>query len=491
MSYLLGLDQGTSSSRSMVFDASCRLVSSSQKELKISTPKPEWVEQSATDIWISQIGTATEAINSAGILAKDINGLAISNQRETTIVWNKKTSKPIYSAIIWQDRRTSKMCNRLKQLGLENKIQQETGLLLDPYFSATKLAWILENLPNARAQAEAGNLAFGTVDSWLMWNLTGEHIIDISNASRTLLMQISTGAWSQELLDIFNIPSQILPKIVKTGGLLGYTRDGLFGKQIPVYTSIGDQQSALFGHSCTEAGMAKNTYGTGCFMLLNTGEKQKPSENKLLSTLAWEYKDIKNYALEGSVFMAGAIVQWLRDNLGFIKSSQEVETLAASVENSNGVVLVPAFTGLGAPYWRSDAKAVLSGLTRATTKAHIARAALEAIGFQVRDLLEAMQKDIGIDLKELRVDGGASRNNMLMQFQADILGVPVLRPKMQELTSLGAVKMAGICAGIFALADLDDLWELDRIFEPKMSASKRQSHLDLWTENLEKILKNS
>lgn len=490
MSYLLGLDQGTSSSRSMVFDASCRLVSFSQRELEISTPKPNWVEQSANDIWISQIGTATEAINSAGILAKDISGLAISNQRETTIVWNKKTSRPIYSAIVWQDRRTSKMCKRLKQLDLETKIQQETGLLLDPYFSATKLAWILENLPNARAEAEAGELAFGTVDSWLMWNLTGEHLIDISNASRTLLMQISTGAWSQELLDIFNIPIQMLPKIVKTGGLLGYTRDGLFGKQIPVYTSIGDQQSALFGHSCTEAGMAKNTYGTGCFMLLNTGKKQKTSENKLLSTLAWEYKNIKNYALEGSVFMAGAIVQWLRDNLGFIKSSQEVETLAASVESTNGVVLVPAFTGLGAPYWRSDAKAVLSGLTRATTKAHIARAALEAIGFQVRDLLEAMQKDIGIDLKELRVDGGASRNNMLMQFQADILGVPVLRPKMQELTSLGAVKMAGICAGIFDLADLDDLWELDRTFEPKMSTSKRQSHLDLWNENLEKILKN-
>lgn len=488
MSYLLALDQGTSSSRSIIFNETCQMVSFSQRELKIQTPRSDWVEQNAREIWISQIGTATEAINYAGILAKDIDAIAITNQRETTLVWNKKTSRPIYPAIVWQDRRTQKFCQELKNRGLEDFIQKQTGLLIDPYFSATKLAWILDNVPNARQEAEAGNLAFGTIDSWLIWNLTGEHLIDISNASRTLLMQISNGAWSQELLDLFNIPNIILPKIVKTGGLLGYTREGLFSKQIPIYASIGDQQAALFGHSCTKAGMAKNTYGTGCFMLLNTGDKLETSKQKLLSTLAWEYGEKKNYAFEGSVFMAGAIVQWLRDNLGFINTSSQVETLASQVEDSNGVVLIPAFTGLGAPYWQSNAKAILTGLTRATNKAHIARAALEAIAFQVNDVLVAMQNDVNIKLKELRVDGGASSNNMLMQFQADILGVPVLRPKMQELTALGAVKMAGISAGIFALDDLDDLWELDRIFEPQMPASKRQSHLDLWHENIDKLL---
>lgn len=488
MGYLLALDQGTSSSRSIIFDEQCKQISYSQKEIKISIPKTDWIEQDAREIWISQIGTASEAMNYAGILARDIDALAITNQRETTIVWNKKTSRAISPAIVWQDRRTQEFCKKLQEQGLEKKIQKQTGLLIDPYFSATKLAWILDNIPNARKEAEAGNLAFGTVDSWLIWNLTGEHLIDISNASRTMLMQISTGAWSQELLDLFNIPEIILPKIVKTGGFLGQTREGLFSKQIPIYASIGDQQSALFGHSCTKAGMAKNTYGTGCFMLLNTGEKYETSKQKLLTTLAWEYENTKNYAFEGSVFMAGAIVQWLRDNLGFINKSSEVEFLAGQVEDSNGVVLIPAFTGLGAPYWQADAKAILSGLTRGTTKAHIARASLEAIAFQVKDVLVAMQNDTGVNLKELRVDGGASSNNMLMQFQADILGVPVLRPKIQEITALGAVKMAGIAAGIFKSSDLDDLWELDRIFEPSMDEAKRQSHLELWNQNINKFM---
>lgn len=484
MTYLLALDQGTTSSRAIVFDERGNPCGSAQREIQLYTPHAGWVEQNALELWNTQIGVAQQAIASAGLLAQDIAAIGLTNQRETTIVWNRQTGQPIAPAMVWQDRRTAAWCDQLRQAGHEPMIAQKTGLRLDPYFSAGKLAWILKHVEGARAQAERGELAFGTVDSWLIWNLTrGErHVIDISNASRTLLLNIQTGQWDDELLALFDIPKSLLPEVVPSGSLLGETADGLLGRRIPLSAAMGDQQAALFGQGCHHAGMAKNTYGTGCFMLMNTGSELHYSQHQLLSTIAWQTQGLPiKYAIEGSVFMAGAIVQWLRDGLGIIQHSSDVERLACEVESSDGVVLVPAFTGLGAPYWDPDARGMLTGMTRGTNRAHIARAALEAIAFQVSDVLVAMQQDAPVPLTELRVDGGASGNDMLMQFQADLLGVPVLRPVVRETTALGAALMAGLTAGVYqSKSELSQIWQLERAFEPTMSNDEREAHLVRW-----------
>lgn len=484
MDYLLALDQGTTSSRAIIFDAKGQVKASAQREVTIKTPQPGWVEQDAQELWNTQIGVAQQAIAAAGLLAQDIASIGITNQRETTVLWNKKTGKAIAPAIVWQDRRTAAWCEEASQRIDADMLSRKTGLRLDPYFSATKIVWLLNHHPEAKALAAQGLLAFGTVDSWLVWNLTrgARHVIDMSNASRTLLMNLNTQQWDEELLALFDIPASILPQIVPSGGVIAETADGLLGRRIPIGSAIGDQQSALFGQACFKPGMAKNTYGTGCFMLMNTGENLQISQHQLLSTLAWQAPQQKaQFALEGSVFMAGAIVQWLRDGLGIIRQSGDVEQLAAQVKDTDGVVLVPAFTGLGAPYWDSEARGMLTGMTRGTNRFHIARAALEAIAFQVADVLQAMQLDAPTPLTELRVDGGACRNDMLMQFQADLLGVPVLRPKIQETTALGAALMSGLATGLFkSTADIADIWQLERCFEPAMSADERQQHLERW-----------
>ncbi len=490
MSYLLALDQGTTSSRSILFNQAGQVVASAQQAFQLNTPKPAWVEQDAHEIWQSQLNTIKEVIQKANIQAHEIRAIGIANQRETTVVWNKKTGQAIAPAIVWQDRRTAAYCQQLKDKGHEGHIQQITGLIIDPYFSATKLAWILDNVPQARTLADNNELAFGTIDSWLIWNLSkGCHVTDVSNASRTMMMDIHTQQWSTPLLNLFKIPANLLPKIIASGQEITQTDKHLLGAKIPVYSAIGDQQAALFGHDCQQAGMAKNTYGTGCFMLLNTGNQVIKSSHKLLSTVAWQKSGQETqFALEGSVFMAGAIVQWLRDNMCFIKESHEVEQLASEVKDSDGVVLVPAFTGLGAPYWEPNALASISGLSRGTQKAHIARAALEAIAFQVADVLHAMQQDAPIPLTELRVDGGASANNLLMQFQADILGVPVLRPTLTETTAFGAVKMAGLSCGFFNESDFAAMWQLDRCFEPQMSEDERQTRLRAWKQAVQRVI---
>lgn len=493
MGCLLALDQGTTSSRAIVFDEQGRILATAQKPLALSTPQPGWVEQDAWEIWNSQIGTAQEAISKAGLLATDIAAIGIANQRETTVLWDKHTGKPLAPAIVWQDRRTHMWCQHWREAGHEAQIQAITGLKLDPYFSAGKLAWLLANTPTAPALAEQGRLAFGTIDSWLIFQLTrGTHSTDISNAARTMLVDMATGTWSDELLALFDIPATILPRITPCASLIGHTAAGLLGAQVPIYSAIGDQQSALFGHDCTQAGMAKNTYGTGCFMLMNTGANIIRSQHQLLSTVAWQqHNQPIQYALEGSVFMAGAIVQWLRDNLGFIRESSEIEALACQVSSSDSVILVPAFTGLGAPYWQPQARASITGLTRGTHKAHIARAALESIAFQVADVLGAMQQDAPTPLTELRVDGGASANNMLMQFQADILGVPVLRPTLTEVTAFGAIKMAGLACGLFNESDAGTMWQLERRFDSQISADERQHRLQQWRQAVSQVLDNS
>lgn len=494
MSYLLALDQGTTSSRAIIFDEHGKIYATAQRETQIKTPHSGWVEQDAMEIWTTQIGVVQQAIASARLLAKDIKALGLTNQRETTIVWDKRNGRPLAPAIIWQDRRAADWCNQLIQNNLANKIHQKTGLRIDPYFSAGKLVWLLENVDGLRTLAEQGHVAFGTVDSWLIWNLTqgSQHVIEASNASRTMLMNLATQEWDAELLELFNIPPSVLPKIISSDAYIANTAPGLLGADIPICGVVGDQQSALFGQSCFEAGTAKNTYGTGCFMLFNTGNQIQFSKNQLLTTLAWNCQNQTNYALEGSVFMAGAIVQWLRDGLGIIKNSAEVESLACQVNDTDGVVLVPAFTGLGAPHWDSDARALLCGMSRGTNKSHIARAALESIAFQVSDVLTAMQSDISQPLKELRVDGGASQNDMLMQFQADILNVPVLRPKLLESTAWGAAAMAGLKAGIFNnLDEISESWKLDKAFEPNMGEDQRQHHLSLWNEALQRTKSHS
>ncbi|MDY6451451.1 glycerol kinase GlpK [Acinetobacter faecalis] len=489
MSYLLALDQGTTSSRAIIFNEHGIVQATAQRETHIQTPHSGWVEQDAQEIWSSQIAVVQQALANARILAKDIKAIGLTNQRETTVVWDKRTGKPLAPAIIWQDRRATDWCNHLIQKDLNQLIQTKTGLRIDPYFSAGKLVWLLKNVYGLKDLAQQGHVAFGTIDSWLIWNLTqgSEHVIEASNASRTMLMNLQNQSWDEELLELFDIPKSVLPKIIQSDHYVANTAEGLLGATIPITGVLGDQQSALFGQSCFEAGTAKNTYGTGCFMLFNTGHEVQYSQNKLLSTLAWQAQGQTTYALEGSVFMAGAIVQWLRDSLGIIQKSCDIEKLASTVEHTDGVVLVPAFTGLGAPHWDSDARALLCGMSRGTTKAHIARAALEAIAFQVSDVLSAMQSDIDQPLKELRVDGGASQNDMLMQFQADILNVPVLRPKMLESTAWGAAAMAGLKAGVFTdLSDISASWKLDRCFEPNMKQYKRDEHLEHWKTALKR-----
>ncbi|WP_168408713.1 glycerol kinase GlpK [Acinetobacter indicus] len=489
MTYLLALDQGTTSSRAIIFNEHGQVQASAQRETQINTPQSGWVEQDAQEIWSSQMAVVQQALASARILAKDIHAIGLTNQRETTIVWDKRNGQPLAPAIIWQDRRAADWCNQLLQQGLQQKIQQTTGLLIDPYFSAGKLVWLLKHIPGLAELAAQGHVAFGTVDSWLIWNLTqgAEHVIEVSNASRTMLMNLQTQSWDEELLQLFQIPASVLPKIISSDHYVADTAAGLLGARLPISGILGDQQSALFGQSCFEPGMAKNTYGTGCFMLFNTGSTLQYSQNKLLSTLAWQCQNQTHYVLEGSVFMAGAIVQWLRDGLSIIQQSAEVEQLASQVRDTDGVVLVPAFTGLGAPHWDSDARALLCGMSRGTHKAHIARAALEAIAFQVADVLSAMQSDIQQPLKELRVDGGASCNDMLMQFQADLLNVPVLRPQMRESTAWGAAAMAGLKSGVFnSLSDIADNWQLERAFEPGMGEDQRQAHLQKWQQALKR-----
>ena len=489
MSFLLALDQGTTSSRAIIFNEHGQVQATAQRETHIQTPHSGWVEQDAQEIWSTQIAVVQQALASARILAKDIKAIGLTNQRETTVVWDKRTGQPLAPAIVWQDRRATEWCGQQTQQNLNDLIHKKTGLRIDPYFSAGKLVWLLEHTQGLRELAEQGHVAFGTIDSWLVWNLTqgAEHVIEASNASRTMLMNLQQQAWDEELLELFDIPLSVLPKIISSDEYIADTATGLLGANIPITGILGDQQSALFGQSCFDAGTAKNTYGTGCFMLFNTGTEVQYSHNKLLSTLAWQAQSQAHYALEGSVFMAGAIVQWLRDGLGIIQKSSDVEKLACQVEHTDGVVLVPAFTGLGAPHWDSDARALLCGISRGTNKSHIARAALEAIAFQVSDVLTAMQSDLSSPLKELRVDGGASSNDMLMQFQADILNVPVLRPKLLESTAWGAAAMAGLKAGVFS--NLDEIaasWQLERAFEPKMNADQREFHLAQWQSALKR-----
>jgi len=489
MNYILALDQGTTSSRAMVFDRSGTVRSLAQKEFRQIFPRPGWVEQDAMDIWSSQLGVAVEAITRAGLTAADIAGIGIANQRETTLVWDRRTGEPVCNAIVWQDRRTAAICERMKSDGLEELFREKTGLVLDPYFSATKLVWILDQIPGARRRGEAGELLFGTVDSWLLWNLTGRavHSTDASNASRTLLFNIHTGAWDGELLEILGIPATMLPDVRPSSHVYGESAAGHLAATIPIAGIAGDQQAALFGQVCTQPGMAKNTYGTGCFMLMHTGNAPVASRNRLLTTVAWRIDDRTDYALEGSVFTAGAAVQWLRDGLGIIRSAAEVEELAATVPDSGGVVLVPAFTGFGAPHWDPHARGAMFGITRGTTAAHIARATLESIAFQTADLLRAMEEDSGIGLRELRVDGGATANGLLMQFQADILGVPVVRPRISETTALGAAYLAGLAVGYWSdRSEIAGQWQPERIFTPAAPREQAQELCRRWHRAVER-----
>ncbi|MDB6006986.1 MAG: glpK 2 [Prosthecobacter sp.] len=485
MKYILALDQGTTSSRAILFNHDGGIVATAQKEFPQIFPKPGWVEHDAQEIWATQAGVASEVLHKAHATGADVGAIGITNQRETTVVWDRKTGKPICNAIVWQDRRTASICDKLRAQKLDKLIQRKTGLVVDAYFSATKVQWILQNVKGAKARAAKGELAFGTIDSWLLWNLTGGkvHATDVSNASRTMLYDIRKGTWDDELLKIFGVPRSMLPQVKDSSGLFGET--ALLGGSIPIAGIAGDQQSALFGQICTKPGMVKNTYGTGCFMLMNTGTKPIASKNKLLTTVAWRINGRTEYALEGSVFIAGAAVQWLRDGLGIIRQSGDVEALAGSVPDTGGVYLVPAFAGLGAPHWDAYARGALVGMTRGTTAAHIARAALEGIALQVMDILKAMEADAGIKLKELRVDGGACVNNLLMQLQCDLLGVPVVRPKVNETTALGAACLAGLAVGYWKdLADIAKHWQVDRKFKPSMKAAARTKITKGWNRAL-------
>ncbi len=485
MRFILSLDQGTTSSRAIVFDQAGSIVAVAQKEFPQIFPKPGWVEHNPTDIWSTQAGVAAEVLQKAKLTAADIAAIGITNQRETTVVWDRATGQPICNAIVWQDRRTASICDALKKRKLDRVIRKKTGLVLDAYFSATKVQWILQHVPGARARAKRGELAFGTVDSWLVWNLTGGkvHVTDASNASRTMLYNIVKGDWDDQLLEIFGVPRSMLPEVKSSSEIYGHTT--LLGASIPIAGIAGDQQAALFGQACTKPGMVKNTYGTGCFMLMNTGTTPIASKNNLLTTVAWRIGTRTEYALEGSIFIAGAVVQWLRDGLGIIRSSADVEALAASVPDTHGVYLVPAFAGLGAPHWDQYARGILVGLTRGTTSAHIARAALEGIALQVMDVLKAMEADSGITLKELRVDGGACANNLLMQLQADLLNCPVVRPKVAETTALGAAYLAGLAVGYWKnQADIARQWQVDRRFKPSMKAAARTKMAAGWDKAL-------
>ena len=481
--YILALDQGTTSSRSLVFDKQGSIISSAQKEFTQIYPQPGWVEHDAEEIWGTQFGTMAEAVAKAGINMKQVAAIGITNQRETTVVWDRKTGQPVYNAIVWQDRRTASYCDELKAAGNASVIQQKTGLIIDAYFSATKLKWILDNVTGVREKAEKEELAFGTIDSWLTWKLTnGEvHVTDVSNASRTMLFNIHSLHWDEELLHLFNIPASVLPEVKPSSMVLGVTGNIIPDSRIPIAGIAGDQQSALFGQMCTQPGMVKNTYGTGCFMLMNTGEKAILSKNNLLTTIAWEIDGKTEYALEGSVFIAGAVVQWLRDELKFIRSSAEVEELAATVADNGGVYVVPAFAGLGAPHWNQHARGSIFGLTRGSNAAHIAKAALESIAYQTYDVLASMEADAGIKIKELRVDGGATVNNQLMQFQSDILNCNVVRPRITETTALGAAYLAGLAVGYWKNIDeIQQQWQAEKSFTPGMENNNRIELLKSW-----------
>jgi len=491
--YILSLDQGTTSSRAMVFDESGKPVSAAQREFPQLYPQPGWVEHDPEAIWSTQLETARQALAQAGVAASGIAAVGITNQRETTIVWDRSTGQPLYNAIVWQCRRTAPLCDSLKAEGFDRTILAKTGLVTDAYFSGTKLAWILENVPGARARAERGELAFGTVDTFLLWRLSGGqlHVTDVSNASRTLLFNIHTLSWDEEILQHLHIPEALLPEVRPSSQVYGQTAREHFGAPIPLAADAGDQQAATFGQACFSPGMAKNTYGTGCFMLLNTGSQAVTSSHGLLTTVGWQLADgtpqPATYCLEGSVFIAGAAVQWLRDGLGLIRESAQVEHLAASVPDNGGVYLVPAFVGLGAPHWDAYARGTILGLTRGSSAAHLARATLESIAYQTRDVLEAMQQDAGIELQALRADGGAARNDLLMQFQADILGVPVQRPVVSETTALGAAYLAGLAVGTWrSPADLSRLWALDREYVPTMSVDQRDTMYATWKRATER-----
>ncbi|MBC9933247.1 glycerol kinase GlpK [Chitinophaga qingshengii] len=485
--YVMALDQGTTSSRAIIFDKTGAVISVAQKEFTQLFPQPGWVEHDPAEIWSSQIGVATEAMAKVGLEGGNIAAIGITNQRETTIVWDRETGKPVHNAIVWQDRRTAAFCDSLKASGKEEMVRAKTGLVIDAYFSGTKVKWILDNVSGAREKAAQGKLAFGTVDAWLVWNLThgAVHATDITNASRTMLFNIHTQQWDEELLALLDIPVSMLPEVKESSEVCGLTAPGVFAEQIPISGMAGDQHAALFGQMCTEPGMVKNTYGTGCFMLMNIGTKPIISKNNLLTTVAWKVNGQTHYALEGSIFIAGAIVQWLRDGLGIIRSSSEVEALAAKAAQNDGVYLVPAFAGLGAPYWDQHARGTLVGMTRGTNASHIARAALESIAYQTMDVLKAMEADAGISIQELRVDGGATGNNLLMQFQSDILQAKVVRPGITETTALGAAYLAGLATGYWQnLEEIRSQWQMEKTFAPNLE----QTHRDTWISGWHKAV---
>ena len=481
--YILSFDQGTTSSRAILFDHQGQMRATAQKEFQQIFPKPGWVEHDPLEIWSTQMGVATEVISMKGLSMNEVAAIGITNQRETTVVWNKKTGQPIYNAIVWQDRRTADFCDALKKQGHSKLVQDKTGLVIDAYFSGTKINWILDNVAGARDLAAKGELLFGTIDAWLVWKLTNGkvHVTDVTNASRTMLYNIHTLQWDTALLELLNIPASMLPEVKSSSEVYGHTTQLFAHQAIPIAGIAGDQQSALFGQMCTAPGMVKNTYGTGCFMLMHTGEKAVSSKNNLLTTIALQINGHTYYALEGSVFIGGAVVQWLRDGLHLIRNSSEVEALARQVEQTDGVYLVPAFAGLGAPYWNQHARGTIVGITRGTTSAHIARAALESIGFQSYDLLKAMEADAGIPITELRVDGGATHNNLLMQFQSDIVNTKVTRPTMVETTASGAAYLAGLAVGFWKdIEELKSQWKIDQTFTPSIEEEQRKLHIDGW-----------
>jgi len=489
MKHILALDQGTTSSRAIVFDHHGGIVAVAQKEFEQIFPRPGWVEHDPDEIWSSQMEVASEAISRAGLNPRELAAIGITNQRETTVVWERASGRPIHNAIVWQDRRTAGFCDQLREQGHEATFREKTGLVLDAYFSGTKVNWILENVEGARARAEAGELCFGTIDSWLVWNLTdgGLHITDPSNASRTLMYDIHSGGWDDELLGILDVPRSMLPEVRSSSEVYGETSVELFSHPIPIGGIAGDQQAALFGQRCTEPGMVKNTYGTGCFMLLNTGTEAVPSKNNLLTTVAWRIDGKTEYALEGSVFIGGAVVQWLRDGLHLIQNAPEVEALARTVEDNGGVYVVPAFAGLGAPHWDPYARGTIVGITRGTTAGHFARAALESIAYQVADVLEAMEADSGIEIRELRVDGGAAENDLLMQFQSDVLQAPTVRPEVFETTALGAAYLAGLAVGFWAdQAEVTQQWKANQRFAPEMAPEAVDALRSDWRRALDR-----
>uniref|UniRef100_UPI0040271131 glycerol kinase GlpK n=1 Tax=Prevotella sp. TaxID=59823 RepID=UPI0040271131 len=489
--YILALDQGTTSSRAIVFDHSGKICSVAQKEFTQHFPKPGWVEHDPNEIWSSEAAVIAEAISAIDINGLDIAAIGITNQRETTIVWDIDTEEPIYNAIVWQDRRTAEYCDKLKAQGLVDKVREKTGLIIDAYFSGTKIKWILDNVPGARERAEKGKLRFGNVDSWLVWRLTrGEvHCTDVTNASRTMLFNINTLQWDDDLLKLLDIPRSMMPEVKSSSEVYGHTKTTIFAHEVPIAGIAGDQQSALFGQMCLTPGSIKNTYGTGCFVMLNIGDKPLLSKNNLLTTVAWKIGDEVKYALEGSIYVGGSVVQWLRDGLGFIKSSSEVEELASSVPDSGGVYFVPALTGLAAPYWDQYARGTIVGITRGTTRAHIARAALDGIAFQTYDIALAMARDLGAPLTELKVDGGASRNNLLMQFQSNLLGIPVVRPKITETTALGAAYLAGLAVGFWKNIDeIKSQWQVERTFNPVPENEEIENAKKGWQDAIQRTL---